>query len=107
MSEYEIEVVSRSTKILAISRALLVSLLVTVVLLSVASIFTIFESIKKANAELLDCIAPYGICYTSKAADLESNNIVHINAVAAYCTEATNAKSVKEIEDCMIKELAK
>ena len=107
MSENDIEIVSRNTKILAISRVLLVSLLVTVVLLSVAGIFTVFESIKKANAELLDCIAPYGICYISKAADLESNNIVHINAVAAYCTEVTGARSVKEIEDCMTKELEK
>lgn len=107
MSEDEIEVVSRSTKILAISRALLVALLVTVVLLIVVSIFTILESIDRANAKLLDCIAPYGICYISKAADLESNNIVHINAVAAYCTKVTGARSTEEIEDCMIKELAK
>jgi hypothetical protein len=107
MSEEEVEIVSRLTKILAASRGLLIAALIVVVLSSVTGIFTVLDRIDKSNARLLDCIAPYGLCYIQKAAALESNNIVHINAVAAYCESIPENRTVREIEDCMVKELAK
>lgn len=99
-------IISKSKKVVALTKSVFVTLLIFLFFFSIGSTMLILRNQEKVADRLLECTVPTGQCYKDKVKDSQIKNAVSLLSVVEFCSNQ-HPDSVEDMQICINAEVSK